>query len=167
MVEPSAEFGECLMIKHPPNDTVVEGEVAPFELGDAVISVSVLHIKETEVGQNAHEDGLGMVGELAVVRVSRQTGHEATSTFLEVCAHDILLRVVDAQDSFLKGVVDELFSDETFCYHIAKIMVNIVLGKDSAFHNEESRFTKLSTLKSATNFFLNGSEQLKNHLRHH
>ena len=58
VVESGAEIREGLMEEDSPHDAVVEREVSPLELRDAVITSAVLHVEEPEIGQYADEDGL-------------------------------------------------------------------------------------------------------------
>ena len=50
IIESCAEFRECLVVEHSPDDAVVECEVSALELCYPVVSVPVLHVEEPEVG---------------------------------------------------------------------------------------------------------------------
>jgi len=67
-----AKLWECLVIKNTPNDTIIKRKVAPLELGDTVVALTVRHIQKTEVRQDTDKDGVrlaryagigGMLGE--------------------------------------------------------------------------------------------------------
>ena len=117
VVESSTEVGEGLVVEHTPDNAVVEGEVTPLELGDAVVALAVLHVEEAKVRKDAHKDGLRLVRELGVVGVGGEACHEPSCASLEVGTHDVLLSGVDLQDALLEGIVYEFLSDELFCYH--------------------------------------------------
>ena len=89
--EAITELRERLVIEHAPYHTVVECKVPALELADAVVALAVLHIEETEIRKDAHEDGAVLARNLAVERVCGKRGEKSSGTALEVAAHHVLL----------------------------------------------------------------------------
>lgn len=57
IVETIAELGERFVIQYAPDYAVVQCQVPALELADAVVALAVLHIQETEIRKDSHEDG--------------------------------------------------------------------------------------------------------------
>ncbi len=112
VVESGAEIREGLMEEDSPHDAVVEREVSPLELGDAVVTSAVLHVEEPEVWQYPDEDGLRVLCQVRVEGSCRQSCHQPADVSLEVGAHHVLLSGVYLEDAFPECVVDKLFPDE-------------------------------------------------------
>ena len=58
------------MIQYAPDYAVIEREVPALELADAVVALAVLHIEETEIRKDSHEDGAVLARDLTIERVS-------------------------------------------------------------------------------------------------
>ena len=93
-------------------------EISAFELTDTVIALSILHIEETKIRKDAHEDGAVLARYLTVERVSGERGEQSAGTALIMIAHHVLLGGVYLQDTFLKSLVNEFLFNKTVCYHI-------------------------------------------------
>ena len=134
--EAIAKLGERFVIQYTPDYTVVECKVPALELADAVVALAVLHIEETEIRKDSHEDGAVLARYLAVERVSGKRGEQSAGTALIMIAHHVLLCGVYLQDAFLKSLVNKFLFNKTVCYHILYTLLisnaNIITGEHMA-----------------------------------
>jgi hypothetical protein len=119
------ELWECLVVENAPNDTIIKRKVAPLELGDTVVALTVCHIQKTEVRQDTDKDGVRLTRDAGIGGMLGEGGKKTPRPKLIITAYDGLLRGIDFRDTLLEGIVDELLTNETVCYHICLFIVQI------------------------------------------